>query len=196
MLGINFTTYEPLRATLNGQPYPHQVPLEGPPLVEDEQVLRTQKKSFNETILGNVIGEVMKLREVAEDEFFIEIFKFFRTFLTLYFAKDPTDKVLIDLASAIFDPTSKFHVNVFVYRSKAAFCQFDVQESEDRLRVRRETDWRVNSLKVGDKVDVLRHKIVSKPNQNTQEMSIKGWTIGTVVFKGQFEEDNASSLVV
>lgn len=51
-------------------------------------------------------------------------------------------------------------------------------------RVAKERNWRVNELKVGDVVDVIKVAQV-------RDLQISAWSRGTVIFKGVFEDEEA-----
>lgn len=53
-------------------------------------------------------------------------------------------------------------------------------------RVREERDWRLNVLKVGDVVDVLKYT-------NVRDLTVSAWSRGTVTFKGEPEENEEAA---
>lgn len=113
----------------------------------------------------------------------IEIYSFFSIIITKYMVRDPVYPELLEVAGHIFNWDKSLHTEVLTKYHSDELKYYEQQNSQNVKRVDSEQNWRYLQLKAGDEVDVLKRVRV-------RSSVIAGWVRGTVVFKGEPEDDD------
>lgn len=116
-----------------------------------------------------------------------EILTFFRNVIIRFLSRDALCDDLYRIAGEIFNWERSLHARVLHTYLNASVNQFDQALSFDARRTQPELAWRMQDLKVGDKVDVLKHATVQQHGGRL----VQAWSRGTVVFRGVPEDDEA-----
>ena len=85
-----------------------------------------------------------------------EILTFFRTIIAKFFARDTFCEKLSNIAGQIFDWERHLHTKVLQNYNSQETLSFDHEISLNTKRVESESEWRLNTLAVGDRVDVVK----------------------------------------
>lgn len=112
---------------------------------------------------------------------------FFRSIITRFLARDALCAELYGIAGEIFNWERSLHARVLHTYLNASVNQFDNALSFDARRTQPEFAWRMQELKVGDKVDVIKWATI---HQHGTQL-VQAWSRGTVVFRGVPEDDEA-----
>lgn len=86
----------------------------------------------------------------------MQIINFFRNIIIYFLCKDPLCEDLYRIAGEIFNWERSLHARVLHSYLNASVNQYDKSLSFDARRTQPELAWRMQELKVGDKVDVIK----------------------------------------
>ena len=117
--------------------------------------------------------------------------KFFKTIISKFLDKDTYCEELFRIAGEIFNWERNLHSKVLHTYLNSKVNEFDKRHSFKQMRVMKEQKWREDTLKVGDKVDVIKSCLITQINGS---QLIQSWSKGVVVFKG-IPEDAESNEV-
>ena len=129
--------------------------------MDDQQKKKVDEINVKLDFYGNVFGAISNVilneLSVQKVEYMIEIIQFFRTIISKFFARDPTCPELALIVANLFDWQRNFHQKVLNgYAMPQEVAKHDYEGSDMAKRIQSEMAWRMNELKVGDQVDVVK----------------------------------------